>query len=120
VSLLHVIASFQSGVFQVYRAAGGTYTAGRYVAAAAATFTVAASVQPLGKAQLQLLPEGQRASDARMLWTATELFTRDANQAPDVVVIEGERFYVLNVSEFFRNYESPSHYAVVLAREAVA
>lgn len=119
-SLLHVIKRFQSGLFQVERASGGTYVDGHHVPAAPVLFTIAASVQPVGKTQMQLLPEGQRATDLRQLWTDTELFTRDANQAPDVIRIEGERFYVLNVAEYFSNYNAPSHYSVVICREAIA
>lgn len=71
-----VVANFATESVQVTRpAAADTYdTHGRRVkAAAAAPFTLAASVQPAGGRQVLRLPEGLRSTETIALWTSTEL-----------------------------------------------
>lgn len=115
-SLLDVIGRFRTATsYTVTRAGAGTYTAGRYVAASPSTFTITASVQPVTGRELLALPEGQRAEDLRVLYTATALRTRDANGAADSIAIGGENYTVIRVETW--SGVTAGHYRVTVARQ---
>ncbi len=77
-------------VLTVTRSSASSYTAGRLDTPTASTFTIT------GK-DLQRLPEGSRVSDARALFTTTELKTQGAAQSPDSVAIGGADYEVTTV-----------------------
>ena len=60
----------------VTRYAAPTLTAGRAVAGATSSLTVAASVQPLSSKELDLVPEGMRARGVRKVFSATRLLVQ--------------------------------------------
>lgn len=71
-----------------------SYTNGRLDTPTTTTFTIAASVQPANSRDLERLPEGSRISDARAVFTTTELRTLGPTQSPDLVTIAGEAYEV--------------------------
>jgi hypothetical protein len=119
-ALGHVITRFKTAQYQCRRFSTGVYTDGRYTPAVPTLFTIAASVQPLSSKQLEMLPEGQRSNQNRMLWTTTELFTRDVNNAPDEVLIELEIWTVLRVDRWqgLNNQSADPHFEVLISRQA--
>lgn len=115
-SLRDLIARHGSA-YTYTRASAGTYTAGRYVpATAAAAVAFVGVVQPVTGRMLQALPEGQSASDTRVLYTITALTTRGPSNAPDVVNYKGEAWRVIKVDEHEGLSGSP-HYVCLIARQ---
>lgn len=99
-SLLAVIAGFNTGTYVVTRAAVGSFTTGLYTPGATSTLNVPASVQPASGRVLRALREGQHADDVRTMYTATELKTRTPTTEPDLVAIDGETFEVFHVKRY--------------------
>lgn len=98
-SLRGIVARFKTGAYTVTRRAGGTHgTDGRYTPGATSTFSTTGAFFPLLGRQLQLLPDGVRASDAREGFTEDEL--QCAPLAPDVVTIDGEQWGVVACSRW--------------------
>jgi hypothetical protein len=121
-ALIDVIFSLQTpGPYTVTRTAAGAYTNGRYDAGSESTFTIIASIQPLGLAAsgrvLTELPEGQNGDEVRILYTITELLTRSPGQEPDVVTLDGEDYYVVQTARWqaFGN----EHWEVLVSRTVV-
>lgn len=80
----------------VTRESGGTFTNGKWVPGTPSTFTIDASIQPLNMRELELLPEGRRASgESYKLYTdyVDDLLTV-TDETPDVVSIYSEDFEV--------------------------
>ncbi len=91
--LLDVINDLATnGVYTVTRHAAGSLSAGRWTPGNTSTLSVVMVVQPLRGRELQVVPEGMRATDVRMLYSATEL--RPTPGGPDVVTIDGEGYAV--------------------------
>lgn len=90
-SVTDAIASFATGVYTVTRRAAGTSTKGKVTPGEASTFTIQASVQPLGGRELMRLTEGQRASERRLVFTTVELRT---GTLPDVITLGDEPWEV--------------------------
>jgi len=89
-------------VVTVHRRAPGSYVDGLWVPGAVTTFTTVASVQQPTMKQLQFLPEGERASDALMLYSKKKLFTVGVptGQEPDVVEYQGGRYHVIAIGNW--------------------
>lgn len=113
-----VATAFTTGTYTVTRRAGtGTTTNGHYTKPTTSTLSVDASVQPITGRALKDLPEGMRAEDVKVLYTATELFTVDSGHgAADVVTIAGEDYRVTKVEPFF---VISDHYRVTVERTSV-
>jgi hypothetical protein len=94
--LLGVIGRFETGTYTVTRTAQGVYTNGRYTPGATTTFPIVASIQPVTGRDLQLLPEGQHASESRIVYTTTELRSRATANDPDTIAIDGEAWDVIS------------------------
>lgn len=90
------------GGITVRRRVAGTTADGRYTEGAATeTSSVEATVQPASTEDLQLLPEGLRASKSISIWTRHELRTALQGGAPgDQVVYRGESFDVHHVRDW--------------------
>lgn len=74
----------------VSRPSPQTFVEGRVVDNAATTFQIRASFQPSGGRDVKDLPEGLRADESRVLFTATELRGADFHdQLCDVVTGDG-------------------------------
>ncbi len=93
-----LIASFGAD-YSVTRRVAGTSSAGLLVAGSSSTVSIVASVQPPTGADLLRLPEGRRSEDARVLFTATQLYTggQGATYTADRLVIDGNLFEVSHV-----------------------
>lgn len=117
-SLRSVIGVFATGNYQVTRRAAGTMLFGRYLPGSAITIDISASVQPVTGRQLRTLPEGQSASETRVIYTTTELKTRTPTTEPDRIRINGEAWDVINVEVWDGNSGSP-HYVAMAARQAI-
>jgi hypothetical protein len=98
-ALVGVIASFATGQYTVTRTEAGTYTAGRYTPGPTSTFMIDASIQPASGRDLQVLAEGEHATEVRVVYTTTELRTRAPAHDPDRITIDGEQW---EVSKFER------------------
>lgn len=106
-----VIASFATGSYTVTRRGATTVGSdGRADLASSSTFTIQASVQPLGGRELQRLGEGLRVAERRKLYTTTSL---RSNSQPDVISIDGDSWEVENIARYdvLGNY-----YKVIVAK----
>ncbi len=100
-SMRGAIASLaQGGPFTVTRTEAGEREKGRYTPGDDDTFTIVASVQPVGGRELRDLPEGQRADETRVIYTLTELRTRQGETEPDVITLDGQPWTVIRVERF--------------------
>jgi hypothetical protein len=108
-----VIGAFQTGTYVVTRTALGTTVNGQYVPGGTSTINVDASVQPVSGRALRDLPEGMRAEDVKVVYTATELFTVRATGTPDIITIAGDRYRVTKVEAFS---VISDHYRVTVER----
>ena len=97
-SPIGAIASLANATLTVTRTQAGTMADGIETPGTSATFTITASVQPLDGRELQALPEGERGSEIRVIYTTTELKTRTATTATDRVEIDGEPYEVISVA----------------------
>lgn len=114
---LRAIIARHGSAYTYARAAAGTYTAGRYVAAAEATpVAFVAVVQPVSGRMLEALPEGQSAEDTRVAYTLTALRTRTPAGAGDIVNYKGERWAVIKVDEH-EGLSGAPHYVCLIARQ---
>ncbi len=117
-SLNGVIARFATATsYTVTRVAAGSTTAGRYTAGASSSVTIVGSVQPVTGRLLKVLAEGQRADEARVLYTTTQLFTRTPTNEPDRVTIDSELWEVFRVDRW--QHFGETHYIVMLSRKVV-
>lgn len=122
-SLLDAIASLATGTYTVTRRATGTWSAGRYTKnASSSTFNIVASVQPafnmnriIGGRDLQHTDQGQSVTNVRLLYTTTELFTRNATNDPDEVSIDGSDWTVTRVEKW--DHTGRVHYKVVVTEK---
>jgi hypothetical protein len=113
VSIAATIAHFSTGAYTVTRAAQGSYSSGRYVAAATAQLNIDASVQPLTGRQLRSLPEAFHSENTKAIYTSTLLRTRTPTTAPDIVAIGGENYEVFQVDTW--TLHGATHYEVLAA-----
>lgn len=130
--LLDVISHFATpgsapnGQYTVTRLAGGAYdpATGEFVNGAPASFTITAAVHPYSAGRHQVtLPEGARAEDVRVLWTATQLRVTDDAADNDVVMIPDglagadEPFYVFQVNGPWTMHATTFYRAYVARRK---
>lgn len=124
-SLLDVIDSFATGTYKVNRttpANPGYDTHGHKLAGTVTTFSIVGVVEPLTGRDLMVLEEAQRGEQQQWLYTATRLSTRDADTAPDEVLIPNdagtpETWVVRSVEKW--TLDGDSHWRVRIARKAV-
>ena len=108
-----VIKSFKTGDYAVTRRGAGSYVKGRYVEAASSTFSISANVQPAGPRTLMALAEAFHTTDAKLVFTKTQLYSRTPAQASDKISIDGETYTVVKV-EYWPAF-GDSHYRVTVA-----
>jgi hypothetical protein len=114
-SLRDAIDVFKTGDYIVRRTVEGSYTKGIYTPGGVAEFPVAASAQPTAGRDLQVLREAQHGEEIKVLFTRTELRTREPGQEPDRVVIKGEEWEVKSAVEWDAFGES--HWIITVARQ---
>lgn len=80
-------------------AAGTRGTDGRYTAGATTTSTIFASVQPLNDRELASLPEGERTTDQKKVYTTADIRTGSQHDGvlADQLVIGGVTYEVRQV-----------------------
>lgn len=117
-ALSDVITAFATGTYTVTRYGSGTYSNGVLVAGSTSTISVVASVQPVTGRDLQVLPEGQHSIETKVVYTTTELKSRDASNAGDRISIGGESWEVFRVEkiEAFGGNLSGNHYKAFVSR----
>jgi hypothetical protein len=115
VSINDAIATFATGTYTVTRTGAGSYSGGILSAGSTSSFSIVASVQPLSGRDLQVLPEGQRTDETRVLYTTTQLLTRTATQAPDSISIDGSTYEVFKVEDW--TYIGVTHYRAYVSRK---
>lgn len=124
-ALVDVIASFRtpggtSGAYVVTRTASGAHVAGAYVPGSTSTVNIVASVRPANGRQRHqaevAMGSGEYGVDTRVVYTTTELRTRQPGNDPDTIAINGEAFKIVAVTK----YEAFGvHYKALVARIVV-
>lgn len=110
------IEAFKTGTYTVSRSASGSYGAsGRYTEGSPSSFSIVASVQPLGGRDLQRLPEGMQTKELLSIYTSTELKTESSGHTPDIVTINGEQYQVQEVERWV---ELGNYYRATVAKVA--
>jgi len=87
--------------YTVNRTAPGSYVAGNWVAGAASTVSIMATIQPVSDQDLKALPEGTRSSDVVKIYTDTVLYTvedQGTNQQPDRITWFGHVYEITSKS----------------------
>jgi len=87
--------------FTVNRTAPGSYVNGVWVAGAASTVSITATIQPVSDQDLINLPAGTRSSDVVKIYTETALFTVEdggTNQKPDRIDWFGNTYEITSKS----------------------
>lgn len=93
-----VLTAFKTGTYTVSRRTPTTVGPdGRADVADPTTLLIQASVEPTKGRMLQRLPEGERVTEHRVLYTATRL---QVIGDPDIVTIDGEDWEVESVSDW--------------------
>lgn len=114
-SLVGVIGSFATGVYEVTRATEGTYDEnGRLVAGVESSFEVEGVLTALSGDDLQVAASAEHADETRVLYTTTELYTRTRTHEPDRVSALGSTWEVFRVER--RDAFGDTHYKVYLSR----
>lgn len=115
-SLNGAIGDHATGTYTVTRRTGGTRDeeTGDWVAGAAATFDIIASVQPVGE-NLKDLPEGLSLDDMRMVYTETELIPVREGVEPDYIAILGKDYRVDKVSRW--DHWGETHYVATVVKD---
>lgn len=103
------------------RAAGTTSSAGIYVPGSETSSTQSGSIQPLTDEELQVLPEGLRSRDPRVILTTSDLRVADPQTGlPGDEVIwpaVSERYLVQMVG---RTYDLLPYYRAIVVRKPEA
>ncbi len=87
------------------------------------TFLIPACVQPaaglqrvVGGRDMLSKVDGEHVDDVRVIYTATELFTRTPDYEADEITLEGSQWVVFRVEKWFLITEANTHYKVVITR----
>lgn len=80
----------------------GAYVDGFWVPGASETIEITASVQPLTAEELLRLDDNQRTRESVKIYTMTKLKTTDQDSKinADVLIIDGKRYEVTNVTNW--------------------
>lgn len=105
--------------YVVTRTTAGEYDAatGLYVRGAVTTFMIEASIQPSSGRDLQSLPDGERTTESRTVYTKTILKTRTQTTEPDEITIDGETWVVKTVPTW-RSF-GQSHCVAIIQRQGI-
>lgn len=113
------IADNSTGTYTVTRTTGGTHVKGHWVDGSDSTFSIDASVQPVGE-EVKDLPEGQTMDNVRVIYTATELTGRrpgvpatppaddTGRRDADRITIDGDIYRVYKVEKW--DHWGETHY----------
>lgn len=102
-----VIDTFATGeAYIVTRRKTGTIQNGRNVPGGHSTLEIVASVQPASGRDLLRLPEERRATETRVIFTATQLLVGGQGAAfeADLVTIDGVQWEIQNVENWPGGY----------------
>jgi hypothetical protein len=102
--------------FTVTRTAEGSRPNGRYTPGSASTFPIIASVQPVSGRELMILPEAQHVEEVRVVYTATEIKTREPGYEPDKVTIDGAAWTVIRAERW--TYGAETYWRALVSRRA--
>lgn len=117
-SLRDAIAALtMGGPYTVLRTTAGTIVKGHYTPSNDVDeLTVAGSLQPVSGRELQDLPEGQRGDEVRVLYTRTEIKTREPGFEPDIIVLGDENWTCIRVERF--DAFADTHWRAYFSRSA--
>lgn len=116
-SRLGAITRFASGTYSVSRHGTGTWTTGVFAKASPSTISIVASVQPVGGRDFAALPEGRRANEVRVIYTATLLRTEGPAGSADEITIDGEAWEIFKVETW--PAWGVTHYRAFASRKAI-
>lgn len=102
-----LISSFSTGplgLYTVTRRLATPFRRGLAQPTTDATFNVTASIQPASGKDMLRLPEGRRANETRVLFTATQLYTGDEglDYEADFVEVDGEVWEISHVEDWLQ------------------
>jgi len=102
------------------RKANGAFVEGMLVEGAETPFTFYGSIQPLSGKDMLSLPEGRRDRETYLIYTSTELMSVDVDgaQNPDIVIINGNDFEVIQVEAWQNGIYN--HYKAVASKKQVS
>lgn len=92
---------------------------GRYTESSESTISITASVQPLSRTDLEVLPEGKRQERAFKIYTDTQLFSADTatKKSGDLVVYEGIDYEVYSPLPWRNNIINHYKYLIIKVKE---
>ena len=115
------IDSLATGDYVVTRKLLGAFTDGIYVSGATSTFTINAVVESatglqrvVGGYEMRMDAQGQRATDIRVIYTRTQLRTRDHLYEPDRITIDDDQFTIFRCEPWDLNGET--HFRALATR----
>jgi len=112
VDVAGLVASFRTGTYTVTRTARGTTSRGVVADGTQTTFTIDASVSPLGEHDQVNVPEGRRSSEMRLIFTTTLLrpSLQGGAYEADVVTIAGESWSIYDQDAWIDPVSGASFY----------
>lgn len=122
-SLLDSITSLATGTYTVTRRAKGTWASGRYTKNPSTTsLQVVAVAMPafnmnriIAGRDYKHDDQGQYATNIRVLYTTTELYTVNEGFDPDVITIDGAQWTVTRVEKW--DHTGRVHYRVIVTEQ---
>lgn len=116
-SRLGAITRFASGTYTVSRYGAASWSSGVATKASPSTLSIVASVQPISGREIAALPEGRRANETRVVYTATLLRTEGSTGSADTISIDSEVWEVFKIETWPAWGET--HYRAYVQRVAV-
>lgn len=116
-SRLGIIARNLTGTYSVARYGAGTWTTGVFAKGSPTTVSVPGTVQPISGREFQAVPEGRRANEVRVIFTAVALQTEGPSNSADVVTVDGETWEVFHVEKHVGR--GTTHYRSLISRMAI-
>lgn len=101
--------------YTVTRTAESTLLLGRRVDGAVTSVSLVAVVQPVTGREIQILPELQHGEETKVIYTLTQLYTREPGFEPDSISVDGESYDVTRVDKFTQLSGAP-HYVAYAKR----
>lgn len=115
-NILSLISNFlTSATYTVTRTAVGSTVRGRIEAGTQTTVTIIGSVSPATGRDLERLPEGRQAGEARTIFTTTQLYVGgqgDAYEA-DQIAIDGSLWEIFHVEAWLDSQSRATGYKAI-------
>lgn len=113
------ISDFQNAELIINRPGPGEYTDGRFVKGQVLTFKAIASVQQATPKEINMLPEGRRNKEMKVVFTESELIPTDetAQTSGDFFEYKGKTYEVHKVEEWSDETDLPHYKSICIKRD---